>query len=201
MFLGFLTGLLGSALGWQINLITIQRGLIRGRMAAFLVGCGAIAADMLFLWIGFTGAKSLIYHPEWWRIIRWFGIIILIFLAVRILVTHGRRREHDQEVSKRNPTKNFLVGFLVVGTNPAVLLVWMGVIGFLISKFPEARQPLFKEFFLAGFLFGALTWFFPLAFIFLKRLENWSRKNHDFLSKCSGAALILAALFLICEKC
>ena len=38
MFLGMIAGFLASGLGWQINLIAIQRGLRRGRFAAFLVG-------------------------------------------------------------------------------------------------------------------------------------------------------------------
>ncbi|HOW58425.1 MAG TPA: LysE family transporter [Candidatus Omnitrophota bacterium] len=201
MLLGVLTGFLGSALSWQINLIAIQRGLQRGRVAAFLVGCGAVTADMIFLWVAFTGAKPLLNHPEWWRNIRWLGIAVLLFLAARLLVRHGRPRRQDEEVNKRNPSKNFLVGFLVVGTNPAVLLIWAGVISFLLSQFPEARQPFFKEFFLSGFLIGALGWFFPLTFVFLEKLEGWSKKNHELLSRVSASALILVAFYLMFQKC
>ena len=45
MPLGILAGFLAACFGWQIDLIAIQRGLKRGRVAAFLVGCGAILAD------------------------------------------------------------------------------------------------------------------------------------------------------------
>lgn len=200
MLLGLLTGFLGSLLGWQINLTAIQRGLRRGRIAAFLVGCGAMVGDMMFLWVGFTGAKPLVEHPEWWHWIKWIGIFVLLLLAIRVLISHGQPRPQDEAVKKRNPTKNFLVGFLVVGTNPAVFLVWLGVISFLFSEFEQARKPWFKEFFLGGFFLGALAWFFSLAFVFMKKLEKWSEKHHELLSKMSVVALLLVVVYLIFEK-
>lgn len=197
MLLGILVGFLASCFGWQIDLIAIQRGLKRGRTAALLVGCGAILGDMIFLALGFTGTEPLLDHPEWWGIIRWVGIILILILAVRGFWGHSKPREQGEEVSKRNPTKNFLVGFLVVVTNPVVFLMWVGIIGFLRAHFPEAREPWFTNLFLAGFLIGALLWFFPLAFIFLKKLNRWSAENHVFLSRLSAATLVLVAFYLI----
>jgi len=197
MPLGILAGFLASCFGWQIDLIAIQRGLKRGRTAAFLVGCGAILADMIFLAVGFTGTQPLLEHPECWGIIRWVGITVILGLAVRGFLSHSKPRQQVDEVSKRNPTKNFLVGFLVVITNPVVFLMWLGIIGFLRAHFPEARAPWFKEFFLGGFFVGAMLWFVPLAFIFLKKLNHWSEENHTFISKLSAGTLVLVALYLI----
>jgi L-lysine exporter family protein LysE/ArgO len=197
MLIGILAGFLASCFGWQIDLIAIQRGLKRGRTAAFLVGCGAIVADMIFLSVGFTGTQPLLDHPEWWGVIRWIGIGVILALAARAFWSHGQPSKQDEEVSKRNPTKNFLVGFLVVITNPVVFLMWVGIIGFLRTHFPEAREPWFKEFFLYGFLIGAMLWFVPLAFIFLKKLKRWSEENHSFLSHLSAGFLVLVAIYLI----
>ncbi len=197
MLLGILAGFLASCFGWQIDLIAIQRGLKRGRTAAFLVGCGAVLADMIFLSIGFTGTQPLLDHPEWWGGIRWIGIGVILALAARSFWGHSQPRKQVEEVSKRNPTKNFLVGFLVVITNPVVFLMWVGIIGFFRAHFPETRELFFKEFFLAGFLIGAMLWFVPLAFIFLKKLNRWSEKNHLFLSWISFGTLVLVALYLI----
>ena len=197
MFLGILAGFLASCFGWQIDLIAIQRGLKRGRTAAFLVGCGAILADMIFLSVGFTGTQPLLAHPEWWGIIRWVGIGVILTLAVRGFLGHNKPHTQVEEVSKRNPTKNFVVGFLVVISNPVVFLMWVGIIGFLRAHFSETRELWFKEFFLVGFLTGGMLWFIPLAFIFLKRLKHWSEENHSFLSRLSSGALVLVALYLI----
>ena len=197
MLIGILAGFLASCFGWQINLLAIQRGLKRGRTAALLVGCGAVLSDMIFLSIGFTGTQPLLEHPEWWGIIRWVGIGVILSLAVRSFLTHAEPHVQDDEVVKRNPTKNFLVGFLVVITNPVVFLMWVGVVGFLRAHFSEARTPWFKEFFLGGFAIGSVLWFGPLAFIFLKKLKRWSEKNHSFLSRVSSGVLVLIALYLI----
>lgn len=201
MLLGILVGFLGTSLGWQINLISIERGLRRGRAAAFLVSCGAIVADITFLYIGFSGAAPLLFHPEWWQIIRWVGIVLLIILAIRTLWEQDQCPSSiEEEVMKRNPTKNFLVGFLVVISNPAIFLLWVGVVGFLLAHFAETRQAGFKERFLVGFVLGGWAWCGPLAFIFLKKLKKWSEKNLHFTSRISAALLLIIALFLIVEK-
>lgn len=197
MLLGILAGFLASCFGWQIDLIAIQRGLKRGRTAAFLVGCGAILADMLFLSAGFKGTQPLLDHPEYWGIIRWIGIGVILSLAARSFWARSKPHEQSEEVIKRNPTKNFLVGFLVVITNPVVFLMWIGIIGFLRTHFPETRAPWFNELFLGGFLIGAVLWFVLLAFIFLRKLKRWSEENHSFLSRVSSGILVLVALYLI----
>jgi threonine/homoserine/homoserine lactone efflux protein len=197
MLLGLLTGFLAACFGWQIDLIAIQRGVQRGRMAALLVGSGAIFADMIFLSIGLTGTQPLLEHPEWWGIIRWVGISVILILAARVFFVHSKPRPQVEEVQKKNPTKNFLVGFLVVVTNPVVFLMWIGVSGFIRTNFTEAHQPWFREFFLVGFLVGAMLWFVPLAFIFLKKLKGWTEGNHTLVTRISGVTLLLVALFLI----
>lgn len=201
MLLGILTGFIATSLGWQINLLAVQRGLLRGRLAAFLVSCGAILADLVFLFIGLTGIAPILTHPEWWQIIRWVGIVTLLSIAFRTLWTHERpRKEVVEEVVKRNPTKNFLMGFLVVITNPAIFLLWVGVVSFFFSHFPQFQQPWFKEFFLFGFLIGGCLWAFPLAFVLLNRLKKWAENNEQFTARLSAALLILVAVFLIFEK-
>jgi threonine/homoserine/homoserine lactone efflux protein len=198
MLLGILSGFLAASLGWQINLIAIQRGLQRGRFAALLVGCGAILADILFLWTGLAGTAPILEHPEWWGIIRWVGISVILILAARVFFVHSKAPPSQVvEVQKRNPTRNFVVGFLVVISNPVVFLMWVGVIGFLRVHFPEARAPWFKEFFLSGFLLGGLLWFLPLALIFMKKLRRWTEANHTTISHISGGVLVAVALFLI----
>ena len=64
MHLGILAGFLAASLGWQINLLAIQRGLLRGRVAALLVGAGAIVADMIFLSLGLAGTTPILEHPD-----------------------------------------------------------------------------------------------------------------------------------------
>jgi L-lysine exporter family protein LysE/ArgO len=197
MLLGIAAGFLASCFGWQIDLIAIQRGLKRGRLAAFLVGCGALLADMIFLAIGFTGTQPLLEHPEYWGIIRWVGIGVVLSLAARSFWAHGKPREQSEDVSRRNPTKNFFVGFLIVITNPVVFLMWVGIIGFLRTHFPEARTLWFRELFLGGFLIGAMLWFVLLAFFLLKKMRRWSEENHSFLHRVSSGTLVLVALYLI----
>ena len=152
---------------------------------------------MVFLAIGLKGTRPLLSHPEWWGIIRWVGITVLLLIAAHTFFVHSKPPKPLGEVTKRNPAKNIIVGFLVVGTNPAVFLMWIGIVSLIRTHFIAAGRPGFKEQFLLGFLAGAMAWFVPFTFIFLKKLRKWTEGNHPFISRLSAAVLVLVALFLI----
>jgi len=67
-------------------------------------------------------------------------------------------RAKRSKKSSNGTDQEFFVGFLVVITNPAVFLMWVGFVGFfkLISRSASAMV---QEFFLTGFLIGAMLWF------------------------------------------
>lgn len=200
MLLGFISGFLGSSLGWQINLLAIQRGIRRGSLATLLVGCGAVTADIFFLWGSFTGARPLLTHPETWGVIRAAGIVILLMLAARAYFVHGKPRKVAEKVISKNPTRNFLVGLLVVLGNPVVFFLWLGVVSFIVGHFPEARHVHYKWYFIGGFVTGSLAWFGPLAFILLKKIRQWDEAHLQLLSRLSAAVLVLVAIILIFGK-
>ncbi|MDD5217362.1 MAG: LysE family transporter [Candidatus Omnitrophica bacterium] len=199
MLLGALSGFLASSLGWQINLLAIQRGLKRGRTAAFLVGCGAVLGDLFFIWVSFTGAAPLVRNPLWWQTLRWIGVVTILALAIRAFLVHPK--PIGQNVArKRNPTRNFILGFLVVVSNPAVFLVWIGVISFIVTHFPEGREMSFRWFFMPGFILGSFVWFVALAAFFLKKIKNWPEEHLRIVSRITAVMLLAVAAILVVEQ-
>jgi threonine/homoserine/homoserine lactone efflux protein len=195
MILGFLTGFSTALLGWQINVVAIHRGLKRGKMASFMVGIGAVAADLTQIFIALLGAASLIERLHWWASLKWLGITTIVLVALKILF-HKSSAIVNESRQKLNPTKNFLIGYLVVISNPALLLLWVGVMSFMLTHAPELRFFMMRLLFTCGFFAGGALWFLILSLIILPHIINWGETALHIISKISAVLLLAAAVIL-----
>lgn len=196
MLLGTFIGFFASALGWQVNLVSIHRGLKRGKTSAFLVGAGAACGDILFMAVAFAGVDPLLDHPQLWIPLKYLATCIIFVIGLQILF-HRPKGRAEPEIKNYNPTKNFFIGFFLVVTNPAVFLLWVGVISFIMTHFPEAESEVIKLKILGGFFAGALGWFLILALVLLPKIRQWGDAALHYLSRLSAVILLLAAVILI----
>ena len=199
IFLGFLTGFVGSLLGWQINIIALHRGIEKGKFAALFVGLGAVIADLIFIAIALTGTLPILHHKEWWLPMKFVAISVIVFISLKILLQKNIPKE-KKPLSKRNPTKNFIIGFLFVITNPAVFFIWLGVTGFILTHFSSEQGIVEHLFFLIGFLWGAVLWFFILSVAFVRWVRQWGEEKFFLFSKFFAFLLLIAAIILMFEK-
>lgn len=200
MALGAVAGFLASLIGWQINIVAIHRGLERDtRTGAFFIGMGAALADVVFIFIAFTGAAPFLHRPGFWNTIKWVGIVTIFLVAARIFFCTPEMSA-ERKKKKRDPAKNLLVGFLLVISNPAVFLVWLGVIGFLLTQFREIGVLAHRWLFIAGFFGGAALWFTILSFGILHGARNWEDDKLYLLSKISAVILLIIGIFLIFQR-
>ncbi len=193
---GALTGFLVSLLGFQINLVALHRGIDRGRHATFFVQIGAAFGDMVFAFLSLASAEHFLNHPEIAGVMKWVGAGILFWVGGRILF-QGPKIEKKR---KRNPAKNFLLGFLIVLFNPSLLVVWIGIVAFLHTHFPEAHILQSPWLFLAGFLAGATVWALILSIVVLHNAKKMEAGRLQGLSRLCALALLAAAVYLIVKK-
>ena len=200
MGLGILTGLLASLLGWQINILALHQGIERNsRTSTFFVGFGAAFADIVFILAAMAGAHWLPQRHSFWLPMKWIGIVTIFLLAGKVLFQ--KPKLGTEEVKKdRGLIRNFLVGFLLVICNPALFLLWIGVVSFLLTHLPKVEILLFRWVFLTGFLVGAAAWFVLLSCAILHGAKKWSDEKLYLISKLSAVALVIVGFFLIFEK-
>ena len=198
MPIGLLTGFLAAMLGWQINIVGIHRGLERGRSGPFLVGLGATLADLFIILIAFAGAAPLLRLHHFWPVAKWFGIATILFASFRILFHKTKFRE-PSEKKDRGPGKSFMLGLIVVGGNPAIYLMWIGIISFIVTHFGRPTIQ-FHALFLLGFFTGCMAWFSILAFFILGHIRHWGENRLHLISRISAVFLLITAVMLIFEK-
>ncbi len=200
MLLGVVTGFLASMFGWQINLIAIQKGIDARRRSAFFVGMGAAVADVIFIYLYFTGAGLVLSHRESWAIFKWIGILTIFAIALRLLLK--KQPPLDFAAKKKTGAKRyFIVGLVVVLTNPAVFLMWVGVMSFLLTHFPYIVERKAEWIFLGGFLAGAAAWFLILTFQMSRIMKNLTNVGHlAWIRRTIALGLLVAAVFLIFQE-
>ncbi len=199
MPLGFLAGFLISLCGWQINLIAIHKGLERSRRSAFSTGMGAACADLLFLYVFFKGSGPILRHPDWWVVLKGIGIVTVLAVGLKLLFKKPKSMGEIRP-KKRAIKRYFVLGFVMVITNPAVFIFYLGLMSFIATHFDQAKEPVFAWKFMGGFLAGAAVWFAVLSMILLKKIKYWNDSYLVTASRLSGAVLLAAGLFLAIEK-
>lgn len=199
MLLGILSGFVASLLGWQINMIAIQKGTELRKRVSLMVGFGAVCADLIFIYLIFKGTGHFLQRPHWWILLKWVGVVTLFGLAIRILL---KKAQMTVRIGQRNKgiKRYFLLGFIVVITNPAVFFLWIGVISFIMTHFPPAHPDQFHWRFLAGFWVGGTLWFFTLASLIIPLCRNWKDAYLTLISRMTACLLILVGIFLVSQK-
>ena len=202
MILGLIAGFTASLLGWQINLIALQRGLKSGRRReTFFVGAGALAADLVFIYLAFASILWLLRIPHFWMFAKGFGAATLVMVALRVF-RHDFRHDKKAPLPSKHKhlARSFLLGFVVVIGNPAVFLLWIGVVGFILTHFPDPYPHAFKWLFLIFFSAGGMLWFIILSSALLPRMRRLSGESLGWISKATAMVLLAAAVILVFEK-
>ena len=190
-----------ASLGWQINLISIHRGVERGPRTAFWIGLGAISADMIWITGAFAGAESLLtVHREWARHLKWLGICTIVLASLRILFHNVKVKAEAESEKKHGSSKDYLTGLLIVLGNPALLILWVGVVSFILTHITSAQENLFPFLFLVGFSLGGIFWFLILSLVLLPRIQKWTDQRFHIISKIFAVLLLIGAVILIFEK-
>ncbi|MCB9799216.1 MAG: LysE family transporter [Candidatus Omnitrophica bacterium] len=195
MLIGFLSGFLAALLSWRINIVAIQRGVQRGKTAAFFVGVGSLTADVVLILGAFSGARPLTQNQHLWMILKIIGILTILFVAFKIFFQAPKLMEKAEK--ERNPPKNFLIGFSIVAGNPAVFMLWMGLVSFILTQAQDATQQHFHYEYLAGFFCGGLIWVSLLCFLILPKIRAWGERPLYLISRISAIILIICAIILI----
>lgn len=198
MLVGLTAGFLTGLLGWQINLISIHRGIDLGRRAGFLLGLGAVIGDCVWISIAFAGSQTLLStHAELMEWLKWLGVFTLTFAGLKILF-HNSQKKAEPEGSHWGHTKNLLIGFLVVIGNPILLILWIGVSSMVLTNQLAHLSPLEAHLlFLFGFAAGGTAWYLILFTLIFPIVCKWSDRRFHMISKFFAALLLLGAGLLI----
>jgi threonine/homoserine/homoserine lactone efflux protein len=127
---GLIFGFGSAVLIGPVNFLAIRRGIIGGFQQTFMVGAGAALVDASFAYIVFVGiSKDGIVGVG--KIVVWgISALFLLFLAYSILTEIRENPEAMENITVRKQIQwldnSFVMGLLLVATNPFALIWWVG---------------------------------------------------------------------------
>ncbi|OAO89102.1 hypothetical protein AXX17_ATUG04570 [Arabidopsis thaliana] len=182
-------GLSLSAPVGPINAAQLDRGARFGFAQAWLVGIGAMAADLLFMLLIYFGVAHFLTTPFMKTFLWCFGAFVLLYTGIDSL--RNLKRTHGASVREAASNWSSLrSGFLMAMMNPLNILFWLGIYGSILADSMQNQpgsQVLWNT---LGIFVGILLWDFVMATLAsgFRRFSN--QATLQGLSALAGLSLI-----------
>ena len=205
---GFISGLLLSIPVGPINLTIINEGARRGFRWAALIGLGACAMEVIYCIIAFTGFASFFGNRIIKASMEVFSFVFMLFLGLKFLLaksvtapTHilpasSRLEERIEErlEERLHPHSAFMIGVVRVMGNLGVLLFWILLASYFMSRdWVEPNWPS-KLSCVGGVALGTSLWFLGLSWAISLGHRKYSERTLLRMERFSGVGLLILAL-------
>lgn len=196
---GLISGFLVSMPVGPINVTIINEGARRGFKWALLIGFGAVAMETIYCGLGFAGFATFFQSTLIKSTMELVSFVLMTYLGFKYLysntvVTHTKSADVMEE--KLHPHSAFVIGFVRVLGNPAVLLLWITLAGAFSSHEWVDNDWTSRGVFISGVCTGAAIWFVLLSYAVSLKHREFSTKTLVRMAKISGAFLLGIALIL-----
>lgn len=194
---GFISGILLSVPVGPINLTIINEGARRGFAWAFMIALGAISADLIYCTLAFTGFASFFEKGVVKAAMELSSFVFMLYIGLQFLkaksiASTNKIEEHIE--GKLHPHSAFMIGFVRVIGNPAILLFWIILAANFISREWVEPDGAGKFSCVSGVAAGAGLWFLGLSFAVSRGHKKFTDKTLLRLEHFSGIGLIALAV-------
>jgi threonine/homoserine/homoserine lactone efflux protein len=194
---GFLSGFLLSVPVGPVNVTIINEGARRGLFWGLLIGFGAVAMEVLYCALAFTGFASLFTGPTMKAAMELTSFVFMLYLGVRFLSVRTVEMPGQMEEKfhgKLNPHSAFAIGFVRVMLNPGVFLGWVVLAANFISRgWVEPTWP-GKFSCVAGVAGGTGIWFSGLSYAVSRGTGKFTEKTLLRMEHVSGIFMLALAI-------
>ncbi|WP_459501343.1 LysE family transporter [Bacillus sp. C1] len=129
-----LLGISLSAPVGPINVAQINKGVKNGFWSAWLVGVGAMIADVIMMLLIYFGISTYLTTPVAQLCIWIFGFVTMLYLGYESIKDAPKQAQHSITSEKEHPIKSFLAGFAIAISNPLNIVFWIGIYGSVLTS-------------------------------------------------------------------
>lgn len=197
--IGLGSGFLFSIPVGPINLTILNEGAHRGFRWAALIGLGAIAMDIIYCGVAFAGFSGLFASRLIRATMEVLSFLAMIYLGLKYLLVaelFETTKSVERVEHRLHPHTAFMIGFVRVLGNPAVLLFWITLSATFMSHewIDDTWQS--KSACVVGMSTGAFLWFLFLSFVVSLGHGRFSKRTLLRMSHFSGAGFLLIAVII-----
>jgi threonine/homoserine/homoserine lactone efflux protein len=201
---GFVSGILLCIPVGPINLIILNEGTRRGFLWPFMIGLGATLMEMIYCFLAFTGFASFFQKGLVKAGMELCSFIFLLVIGIKFLTAKSvdaplhisaKADKLEQRIEERfHPSSAFMIGFVRVLANPAVLLCWVILAANFISREWVTTDWPSKLSCIGGVALSIGGWFTGLSWLSSLGYQRISPKALLRMERVSGLILIGLAL-------
>ncbi|WP_068620254.1 LysE family transporter [Paenibacillus tuaregi] len=162
IFSCLMLGLSLSAPIGPINAAQLDRGIRGGFWPAWLLGLGAVIADIIYILLVYFGVVHFVNTPFMKSFLWLFGFFVLLYIGIESLIT-AQKITLQENRSAESLSKSFVAGFFMSLSNPVSILFWLGIYGSLLAETAATYGPKDLLIFSAAVLSGVLLWDISMA--------------------------------------
>lgn len=155
---GVLLGLGAAAPIGPVNIEIARRSLRRGFRAGFLLGCGAVTVDVIYVILTSFGVRPFIGQPRVRLVLGIAGAVALAGLGGMCFLRAARQWRAGLDLDDARPGgRDYVTGLAMTGLNPMTLAFWCVVVPGLVGQWsvnPVRDLPWVG----LGVFLGALAW-------------------------------------------
>lgn len=196
---GLIAGFLVSIPVGPINLTIINEGARRGFHWGLMIGLGSVLMEGVYCAVALAGFSAFLYVPVVKAAMELLSFLFLLslswkYFSAKTIPDHVHSADVIEQ--KLHPRSAFMIGFVRVLGNPAVLLLWMTLTATFLSH--NWVDQTFDDKFgcWLGVIGGATLWFVLLSYVVSIGHGRFSARTLLRMEHISGAILLVAALWI-----
>lgn len=177
-----------------VNAAQMNKGIKSGFFHAWLLGLGAVTADIIYMVAVYMGVVHFLEMPFMKSFLWLFGCFVLIYTGIESMANAGKL-VLEKERGGDSKFKSFLSGFLLSITNPLTILFWLGIYGSILAKTAASFGTSELVFYSFSVILGVLIWDITMASIASGFRKFLTTKILTIISIFSGLSLIGFGLY------
>lgn len=117
-----------------VNAALLDTGIKNGFFHAWILGIGALTADVLYMMMVYFGIGQIIEFPLVKMILWSFGCFVLTYTGIESLLSLHKIELGIKSGKKVQLRRSLTAGFFMSLLNPLTILFWLGIYGSVLAE-------------------------------------------------------------------
>lgn len=189
----FVLGLSLAAPIGPINAAQLDKGIKQGFLHAWVVGIGALIADVILMALIYFGVIHFLTTPFMKTFLWLFGCFILLYTGIESLISAGKINENASR-SEDTLMRSFFSGFAMSISSPLTILFWVGIYGSVLAETIASYEKEYVLLYTCTMFSGIIAWDFAMAGLASTFRRYLTARKLSLISVISGLSLICFGL-------
>ena len=174
------------------RILIVSYAMRYGMQKTVWTALGDISANTVQMIVIVFGVGSLLLiYPQILSVMKWLGIIYLLYLAWGLMQSHAKKISIDGIDIDKKTLSFFKDGFVVAGLSPKALIFFATI----FPNFIDFKSNYVVQFIILGISYVTLDFISLMVYgLTAKKISVWLKANPKTINIISASALVIIAL-------